>query len=242
MRSYNPMHMKSRTALAGLLVAATILVAPALPAQQALVVQGEVLEVKDVDSYTYLLLKTREGETWAAVTKAPVKTGARVTIEHASVMLNFESKTLKRKFDRIVFGSIASAGAGAAAPMTSPMTSPHGGVAAAGAPVAKVPKASGADARTVAEVVTGKAGLKDKAVLVRGQVVKVSLGIMGKNWLHLQDGSGSAAAGSNDILVTSKDAAAVGDIVTAKGTVRTDVTLGAGYAYAVLIDDAALLK
>jgi len=38
------------------------------------------------------------------------------------------------------------------------------------------------------------------------------------------------------------DTAAVGDIVNVKGTVRTDVNLGAGYAYAVLIEDAALRK
>ncbi len=91
-------------------------------------------------------------------------------------------------------------------------------------------------------MVQGNAALKDKAVLVRGQVVKVNAGILGKNWLHLQDGSGSAAGGTNDILVTTKDMAAVGDIVTAKGTVRTDVNLGSGYTYKVLIDDAAVSK
>jgi hypothetical protein len=91
-------------------------------------------------------------------------------------------------------------------------------------------------------VITGKAALKDKAVLVRGQVVKINVGILGKNWLHLQDGSGSTAEGTNDILVTTKDEAAVGDIVTARGTVRTDVNLGSGYVYAVLIDDAAVRR
>jgi hypothetical protein len=49
-------------------------------------------------------------------------------------------------------------------------------------------------------------------------------------------------AGTNDILVTSQDAAAVGDVVTVKGTVRTDVKLGSGYDYAVLIENATLRK
>jgi hypothetical protein len=113
--------------------------------------------------------------------------------------------------------------------------------AVAPAPV-KVAKATGPEARTVAEIVAGKAALKDRTVLVRAQVVKVNSGIMGKNWLHLRDGSGTAADGSNDILVTSQDTAAVGDIVSARGTVRTDVNIGAGYAYAVLVGDAALKK
>ena len=106
----------------------------------------------------------------------------------------------------------------------------------------KVTKATGPDARTVAEVVQGKAALKDKTVLVRGRVVKVNTAIMGKNWLHLQDGSGSAADGSNDLLVTTQDVATVGDIVSARGTVRTDVTVGPGYAYAVMIEAATLKK
>jgi hypothetical protein len=42
--------------------------------------------------------------------------------------------------------------------------------------------------------------------------------------------------------VTTKDEAAVGDIVNARGTVRTDVNLGSGYNYAVLIENAAVRK
>ena len=209
--------------------------------------QGVVQETRGVDAYTYLRLQTAAGEVWAAVPTAAVKVGANVRIEHPMTMQNFESKTLKKHFERIVFGEIAGAGTAAAATTAMPATgtSPHGGMAApapaAVAPV-KVAKASGPEARTVAEIVAGKAGLKDKTVLVRGQVVKVSSGIMGKNWLHLRDGSGQAADGSNDILVTSQDNAAVGDIVSARGTVRTDVNIGAGYAYAVMVGDAALRK
>lgn len=118
----------------------------------------------------------------------------------------------------------------------------HPAVATTAAAQAKVPKATGREARTVAEVVQGKAALKDKTVLVRARVVKVNTGIMGKNWVHLQDGSGSATDGSNDLLVTTQDLATVGDIVSARGTVRTDVTVGPGYAYAVMIEAATLKK
>ena len=69
------------------------------PAAAAPSVQGEVLETLDADVYTYLKLKTKQGEVWAAVNKAPVKKGAQVTIENPMLMTNFESKTLKRKFD-----------------------------------------------------------------------------------------------------------------------------------------------
>ncbi|MBL0085796.1 MAG: nucleotide-binding protein [Ideonella sp.] len=235
--------MKPNALVTVLLLAAANLCSHAMPATSqgagGTAVQGEVLEVKDVEGYTYLRLKTKDGETWAAVATAPVKKGSTVSIANPMVMRNFESKSLKKTFDVIVFGSIADANTKpGAAPMSA--TAPHGGVAAAAAAVVKVAKATGPEARTVAEVVDGKAALKGKPVLVRGQVVKVSNGILGKNWVHLQDGSGSAAKGSNDILVTTKDKVAVGDVVNAKGVVKTDVDLGSGYTYAVMIEDASL--
>ena len=81
------------------------------------------------------------------------------------------------------------------------------------APVEKVAKATGPDARTVAEVISGRTALKDKEVTIRGKVVKVTSGILGKNWLHLQDGSGSAATGTHDLVVTTTDTTAIGAVV-----------------------------
>ncbi len=214
---------------------------PVAPAQVA-VLKGEVLEVKDVESYSYLRLKTADGETWAAVGKAPLKKGAKVTIENVMVMTNFESKALKKTFPKIVFGTLAGGGSGAR-PMgaSSEMAAAHSGAPKA-EPVGdvKVSKAKGPDARTVAEVLTKSADLKDKAVTVRGKVVKYNPGIMGKNWIHLRDGSGSAADKTDDVLVTTLDAAKVGDVLVVKGLVRTDKDFGAGYSYKVLIEDAKL--
>lgn len=219
---------------------------PAQPAAAApapaIAVTGKVLEVKNVESYTYLRLNTKDGEIWAAVMKASIKKGSTVTIENAVVMNNFESKALKKTFPTILFGTL-----GGAAPAVAP--SGHGmGTAYPLVPGKKletindapVAKASGANARTVAEINTLRAELKDKPVLLRGKVVKYNPAIMGKNWIHLRDGSGSAADDTNDILVTSAIETRVGDVVTVKGTVRTDKDFGSGYAYKVLIEDATL--
>ncbi|MDP2241390.1 MAG: nucleotide-binding protein [Burkholderiales bacterium] len=199
-------------------------------------VSGTVLEAKEVESYTYLRLKTKDGETWAAVARTPVKKGAEVTIDNVMVMTNFESKSLKRKFEKIVFGSLGGAAAG-------PAVSPHSGVAkATDVGNVKVAKATGPNARTVAEIVTQKGDLKNKTVLVRGKVVKFTPDILGKNWVHLQDGSGSAKDNTHDVLVTTKDQAKIGDVVVAKGVVHTDKDLGSGYSYKVLIEEAVLQK
>ena len=214
----------------------------AAPAAPAVSVQGKVLEVKDVESYTYLRLGTPNGEVWAAVMTAKVKKGSTVTIENGVVMSNFQSKSLKKTFPQIVFGTLAGSAAA---------TAPGGHAMGAAFPIvptkkldtindAPVAKASGPNAHTVAEIITKSAELKDKPVLLRGKVVKFNGGIMGKNWIHLRDGSGSAANETNDILVTSASETKVGDIVTVKGTIRTDKDFGAGYAYKVLIEEATL--
>ncbi|MCX7162554.1 MAG: hypothetical protein NT083_05850 [Rhodocyclales bacterium] len=219
--------------------AAPLPAAKAAPAATT-VLKGEILEVKDVEGYTYLRLKTADGEMWAAVSTAKVKKGEKVTIENVMMMSNFESKALKKTFPSIVFGSLAGAAGGAAAAAT--------GGAHSAAPKAeftgdvKVAKASGADARTVAEVVSKNAELKDKTVQVRGKVVKFTEAVMGKNWIHLRDGSGSAADKTDDLLVTTKDQAKVGDVVLVKGMVRTDKDFGSGYSYKVLVEDASLQK
>lgn len=229
--------MKLLLAIFTLLCVSTGWAAQPMEQAPAAVLKGQVLEVKDVESYTYLRLKTKDGETWAAITTAPVKKGAEVTIENAMVMKNFESKSLKKKFDSIVFGSLADPGASA---QTS-MAGPHGAPAKElDVKVTKVSKATGKEARNVAEIFSQRTALKDKTVLVRGKVVKFTPEILGKNWLHLRDGSGSDADGTNDVLVTTKEPAKVGDVVLVKGVVHTDKDLGSGYFFKVLIEDATL--
>jgi len=212
---------------------------PAPPASATL--KGKVLETKDAGNYTYLRLKTKDGETWAAVNKWPVRKGADVTIENTMVMKKFESKALKKTFDSIVFGTLGGAAAGAAA--ASEMAAAHAGIAkAVDIGEVKVPKAEGPNARTVAEVAADKGELKDKTVVVRGKVVKFTGEVMGKNWIHLRDGSGSASENTNDVLVTTKDRARIGEVVVVKGVVHNDRDFGSGYAYRVLIEDATLQK
>jgi len=230
--------------IAGLLMSAPLLPAwaampamPALsPASASATVTGEVLETKDVPPYTYLRLKTKDGETWAAVNKAEFKKGSSVTIDNVVVMENFESHTLKKTFPVILFGTVADAGGAGQAAM-----SPHTGAPApVNAGPIKVAKASGANAYTVAEIVAKATQLKTKTVVLSGKVVKYNPGIMGKNWIHLQDGSGSAASNTNDILVTSAAPTQVGSVITVSGVVQTDKDFGAGYIYRVLIEDATI--
>jgi hypothetical protein len=220
-------------------------------------VTGTVLETMEAGGYTYLKLKTSSGDVWAAVNKADVKKGSTATIVSPMLMENFESKTLNRKFDKIYFGSLGNAGGGAPAggaalPPGHPavpggagnMAAAHAAAAAGPSDVGtiKVSKAPGLDGRTVAEIYAQKSALKDKTVVLHGKVVKFLPQIMGKNWIHVRDGSGSAAGKNDDMTVTTSATVAVGDVVTVTGIVKLDKDFGAGYAYPVMIEDAKVTK
>jgi len=129
--------------------------------------------------------------------------------------------------DASAFGNAAGGGSeGAKAPASSE-------------PI-KVEKAKGADGYTVSEVYEKSGKLDKKTVVVRGKVVKVSKGIMGKNWVHLRDGSGDAGKGTNNLVFTTQDEPKVGDVVTAKGTLYKDKDFGAGYLYKAIVEEATV--
>ncbi len=216
--------------------------APAQPAAAPATAPGEnlsgtVLEAIPAPPYIYLRLQTAKGEVWAAVSDAPVEVGAQVTVYQSMKMEAFASKTLGRTFEEIYFGSLTAPGAPVSA------GNPHAAVAQPTATaVDKVERASGADARSVEETWSQGAALAGKTVTVRGKVVKYNPGVMGKNWIHIQDGSGDAVKGTNDLTVTSMDEVAKGDIVTITGTVSVDKDFGAGYRYPIIVEEAKVVK
>ena len=132
-------------------------------------------------------------------------------------------------------GSLARA-AGAPLPEGHPAVDTRGGTASATPKFdfSKIVKPK--DGKTVAEIYQEKAKLNGKRVTLRGKVVKYSEAIMGKNWLHLRDGTGKEPA--NDLTVTSQTKAKVGDTVLIEGVVTLEKDLGAGYKYDVIIEDA----
>ena len=230
--------------------------APKAPASAApaelTTIAGTVLETVDAGAYTYVRLKIASGEVWAAVNQTTVRPGAEITIGNAMWMENFESKTLNRKFDRILFGSLAGAAnldamaAAAELPAGHPQTS--GAPAASTSQVSdvlgdvKVEKATGKDARTVAEIWTQRKELSGKEVVIRARVVKFNPEIMGKNWIHLRDGSGSAEKGDNDLTVTTDAVVKKGDVVSVRGKVAIDRDFTSGYAYPVIVEEAKVIK
>jgi len=93
---------------------------------------------------------------------------------------------------------------------------------------------AGAVKKSVEAVHVEMKQLSGKQVEVRGKVVKVNNGIMKRNFLHIQDGTGKQ--GTNDLIVTSDQTAKVDDEVTITGTVALDTDFGFGYKYPLLVE------
>ncbi len=215
---------------------------------------GKVAETMDGGGYTYVLLEKQGAKIWVAMPRTKVKVGQEIALQPGIEMANFPSKALNRTFERIYFSGGLMVKQDAA--NDEAMKSAHGGKSLAelqgktSSPIAKPPvvdnvkvdKAAGPNAFTVAEIYGKKGTLDRQKVVVKGKVVKVSTGIMGKNWVHLRDGSGDPAQQTNNLVVTTQDDASVGDVVTAKGMLYKDKDFGAGYRYDVIMEEATLAR
>jgi len=65
--------------------------------------KGKVLQTMDAGSYTYVEVEEKGQKIWVAAIKVKVAKGDTVEFPDSKPILNFESKTLKRTFDKIIF-------------------------------------------------------------------------------------------------------------------------------------------
>ena len=159
--------------------------------------QGEVLESINAGSYSYLRLKTKDGEVWAATMLSNYPKGTKVQLHDPMLMTNFESRALNKTFDEIVFASAVSTETGRRLPSPAQqMAAAHSGTSKQDTQRRRredPPRPQGQRHGPSPRFTRSATKLKGKPVAVRGTVVKVSSNIMDRNWIHLRDGSGSAA-------------------------------------------------
>lgn len=218
---------------------------PAAPA--AGTITGTIAETMNSGGYTYALLQTGSKDAWIATGELPVKIGERISATIDMPMENFNSKTLNRSFPLIYFVTGVNrngvAVAAAAGPAGAPaLAGSHEPTQASAAPQVVEPIKPEPGGITIADLWARHKALSGTVVVVSGKVMKVNNGIMGSNWIHLQDGSGTAKDGTNDLTVTTSASLKVGDIVTISGKLATDKDFGSGYAYDVIVENATVTK
>ncbi len=196
-------------------------------------VRGTVAETMNSGGYTYVFIESDEHQLWIAGPKTAVEVGDVLQASAGMPMTNFTSTTLNRTFDVLYFANSMqnlSSRAPAVERSREPVVTD----------VADVDVPAVEPGQDIAYVYANKDELAGQAISLRGKVVKYNEGILGRNFIHIQDGSGDADDRSNDLTVTSNDATAVGETVVVTGTIVLDRDFGAGYSYTVLMEDAAI--
>lgn len=201
---------------------------------------GKVTETMNAAGYTYILVDTGKAKNWAAAPQFPVKVGDSVAVAAGMPMPKYHSKSLDRDFELVYFtGAVKVNGAvpgSDGTPLDLPKDHPPiaGMKAKPTVDLSGIKKAEGG--KSIAEIYAGKAKLKGQPVKVRGRVVKYNANIMGKNWLHIRDGTGDSS--SDDLTVTTAAATKVGDMVLVTGNISNDRDFGGNYKYSMMIEDA----
>ena len=176
-----------------------------------------VKESIQTNSYTYLLVEENDSEWWIAAPKMTPVSDAVYYYLGEMKMKNFHSKELDRDFESVtfvedlVFEEIYRSG--------------------------KYPIKGGV---TIANLFINKDEYDGQVIKVRGKVTKYNDNIMGKNWIHLNDGTN--VLGNRDFVVTSSMTTKVGEIITVKGKIFKHVDLGHGYKYEILMEEATIEK
>jgi len=198
-------------------------------------VRGTVAETMDSGGYTYVLLQIGDEQRWLAGPQTSIDVGDTIQTTQGMAMAQFSSKTLNRTFEVIYFVETLDNLTRPVMPENHPVISQDVDTAAADPDVA--PVEPGQD---IAWVYANRDSVAGQQVALRGKVVKYNANILGSNFLHIRDGSGSASDGSNDLIVTTGAEVAVGDTVVVTGNIVLDKDFGSVYQYPVLMENASV--
>jgi hypothetical protein len=194
---------------------------------------GKVIDKIPAKGYTYLQVSENKEDFWIAVPTMEIEIGETVYFSRYMVMEDFKSDNIDKSFDQILFVEDARK-----SPTPDEMKNIHSGVVSSEKQEIKIQPLT--DGKTVQQIFSDKVTLNGEIVKVKGQVVKFNKQIMKRNWIHIQDGTGSEK--EFDLVMTSNQEVQVGDIIIAEGKVVVDKDFGAGYFFSVMIEDVKIEK
>ena len=208
-----------------------------------------VTEVLQTSNYTYVKGDVAGSEQWFAISKAEIEVGKSYYFAEGMLMENFESKELKRTFEKITFlEGISTEPITAQTQKEETVHNEAGTQQNEASHQSMKPKTEQKEiaiepakgAITIAELFSNKKDYDGKVVKIKAEVVKYSPAIMNKNWIHLQDGT--KHSDKFDLTITSDAEFKVGDIVTIEGKVALDKDFGYGYCYEGLLEEAKVVE
>jgi hypothetical protein len=198
-------------------------------------VRGEVLETMDAAGYTYVLIGTDQEQRWVAGPKTSVDVGDIVQTAEGQLMTDFASGSLGRTFEAVYFVGVIGNLSNPTMPEGHPMPTSDDNEQTLDVAIAPLQ-----DNQDIAWVFANKDTLAGQEVSLRGKVVKYNANILGRNFVHIRDGSGSASTGTNDLTLTTTAETAVGATVVVTGQLVLDKDFGYGYSFPVIVEDASI--
>lgn len=197
----------------------------------------KVVDVVQASAYTYLEVSEKGEQFWIAVNLIEAKKGDVLHFSQSMEMTDFHSRDLNRTFEKLYFVDDISS---SPIPMKGHATQsiPPGSMkSVTGKKEISVEKPEGAV--SIGELFASKASYNQQKIKVAGEVVKVNAAIMGKNWVHLQDGTGDQQ--NYDLTITTQDVVRVGDVVVFEGIIAVDKDFGSGYTYNLIMEEAVVV-
>ncbi|MBK7407775.1 MAG: hypothetical protein IPL49_09230 [Saprospirales bacterium] len=192
-----------------------------------------VEEKLDTDKYSYLRVTENGEEVWIAI---PLMEGIQVgnTYYYKGGLMkkNFFSKEYNRVFETLYLVSNLSQKGGTA--VDEVLSNMQGQAGSVESPTTAITPAKGAI--KISDLMANPQKYEGKVIKVTGKCVKVNPMIMGRNWVHLQDGSGK----DMDLTITTDEVVPLGSIVTMEGTIALNQDFGAGYRYDVIMEKATV--
>ncbi|MEZ4887074.1 MAG: GW dipeptide domain-containing protein [Chitinophagales bacterium] len=208
-----------------------------------------VEEVLPTSKYVYLNVREGEEKFWIATLKQEVQVGETYFYRGGLLKTNFESKEYNRIFDKVYLvskivpanhgggqsnmekGTIETHSVEESLPNENPSTK-NAAIENSNRNITKE------GSTKIAEIVANPAKYDGKMVQISGECVKVNPNIMGRNWIHLKDGSKD----EYDFVVTSILQVQEGQVVTMKGTLNLNRDFGAGYRYDLIVEDGTVVE
>lgn len=203
-------------------------------ASQSVLHEVEAKESFDSERYTYVRVAEGDEEYWIAITKQPIEVGKKYVFQRGLMKKNFFSPEFNRVFETLYLVSDFRP-MGGGSPAEEVLSTLQSG------DILKVdPKQINRPPGSIplADLFKNKSQYNGKQILVTGKVVKVNPMIMGRNWIHIQDGS----VEGKDLTVTTMENIPLGHVVSFEGTIALDKDFGAGYRYDIILEGAVVKK
>ena len=193
------------------------------------------VESLPTSKYVYVRVKEGEDEFWIATSLQEITVGRSYFYRGGLLKTDFPSKEYNRTFERLYLVSqLVPSDHGSMGGASNVQNSSMPSITS----TAPLPALDVAGTTKISELMDDPKKYGGKTIQVSGKCTKVNPNIMGRNWIHVKDGSRKDA----ELVITTDVPIAEGQEVTMIGTVALDKDFGSGYRYGILLEGGLLVK